>query len=63
VYKRQALESFLLGVWQADSQRSLWQTVHGIEGTLPLLIALDGPEAIVALAKGIAQSGKQWSRP
>jgi hypothetical protein len=60
---RSALESFLLGVWQADSQRSLWQTVHGIEGTLPLLIALDGPEAIVALAKGIAQSGKQWSRP
>lgn len=57
-----ALESFLLGVWQADSRRSLWHTVHGIEGTLSLLIALDGPEAIVALAKGIAQSGKQWSK-
>lgn len=57
---RSALEAFLLGVWQADSQRSLWHTVHGVEGTLPLLIALDGPEAVVALAKGIAQSGKQW---
>lgn len=49
---RSALEAFLLGVWQADSQRSLWHTVHGVEGTLPLLIALDGPEAVVALAKG-----------
>ncbi|MCS6826278.1 MAG: hypothetical protein NZ553_06675 [Caldilinea sp.] len=58
---RSALEAFLLGVWQADSQRSLWHTVHGVEGTLPLLIALDGPEAVVALAKGIVQSGKQWS--
>lgn len=58
---RSALEAFLLEVWQADSQRSLWHTVHGIEGTLPLLIALDGPEAVVALAKGIAQSGRQWS--
>lgn len=60
---RAALENFLTGVWQADSQRSLWQTVHGIEGTLPLLIALDGPAAVVALARGVEQAGARWSTP
>jgi hypothetical protein len=60
---RAALESFLTGVWQADSQRGLWQTVHGIEGTLPLLIALDGPGAVVALARGVEQAGARWNVP
>jgi len=60
---RAALEDFLIGVWQADSQRGLWQMVHGIEGTLPLLIALDGPEAIVALARGVEQAGARWGAP
>ncbi len=60
---RAALESFLTGVWQTDSQRGLWQTVHGIEGTLPLLIALDGPAAIVALARGVEQAGARWNLP
>jgi hypothetical protein len=58
---RAALEDFLRGVWQADSRRGLWQTVHGIEGTLPLLIALDGPGAIVSLARGVEQAGARWS--
>lgn len=58
---RAAVEQFIVGVWQHDSQRGLWQTVHGIEGVLPLLIALDGPEAIVALARGVEQAGTRWS--
>lgn len=60
---RVALDRFLTGVWQADSQRGLWQSVHGIEGTLPLLIALDGPGAVVALARGVEQAGARWSTP
>ncbi|HAJ38770.1 MAG TPA: hypothetical protein DCL15_24145 [Chloroflexi bacterium] len=58
---RAAVEQFIVGVWQHDSQRGLWQTVHGIEGLLPLLIALDGPEAVVALARGVEQAGTRWS--
>lgn len=58
---RAALENFLTGVWQADSRRGLWQTVHGIEGLLPLLIALDGPESVVALARGVEQAGARWN--
>lgn len=34
------------------------QTVHGIAGVLPLLIALDGPEAVVTLACGVKQAGR-----
>lgn len=63
VTMRAALENFLTGVWQADSRRGLWQTVHGIEGTLPLLIALDGPGAVVSLAHGVEQVGARWSAP
>lgn len=57
---RAAIEQFIVDVWQHDSQRGLWQTVHGIEGLLPLLIALDGPEAVVSLARGVEQAGRRW---
>jgi hypothetical protein len=57
---RAAVEQFIVAVWQHDSQRGLWQTVHGIEGVLPLLIALDGAEAVVSLARGVEQAGARW---
>lgn len=58
---RAAVEQFIVAVWQHDSRRGLWQTVHGIEGLLPLLIALDGPESVVALARGVEQAGARWN--
>lgn len=58
---RAAVEQFIVAVWQHDSRRGLWQTVHGIEGLLPLLIALDGPESVVALARSVEQVGARWS--
>jgi tetratricopeptide (TPR) repeat protein len=57
---RAAVEQFIVAVWQHDSQRGLWQTVHGIEGLLPLLIALDGPDAVVGLARSVEQAGRRW---
>jgi hypothetical protein len=57
---RAALERFIAALWQADSQRGLWQSVHGIEGMLPLLIALDGAEAVVSLARGVEKAGARW---
>ncbi|MFO7632158.1 MAG: hypothetical protein R6W76_06455 [Caldilinea sp.] len=58
---RAALEAFITEIWQADSRRGLWQTIHGIEGVLPMLIALDGPEAVVSLARGVEQAGARWN--
>lgn len=58
---RAALESFVTAIWAADRTRGLWQTVYGIEGMLPLVAALEGPDALVALARGVAQAGSRWS--
>jgi len=57
---RGELERWMGAIWQADSQRGLWQTVHGIEGLLPLLIGLEGPQAVVQLAHNIVEIGPQW---
>lgn len=58
---RAALEQFARGVWKNDEQRGLWQTVHGIEGTLPLVFALEGPGAVAAIAEGVAELGARWA--
>ena len=57
---RRELERWMGAIWQADSQRGLWQTVQGIEGLLPLLIGLEGPQAVVQLAHSVVQIGPQW---
>jgi hypothetical protein len=57
---RGELERWMGAIWQADSQRGLWQTVHGIEGLLPLLIGLEGPQAVVQLAHSVVEIGPQW---
>jgi hypothetical protein len=59
---RAALEQFLTGIWEQDCRRGLWQTVHGIEGGLPLLLALEGPEAVAGLARGVNEIGVRWGR-
>lgn len=48
------LAAFLVKLWQASAQRGLWQTVHSIEGSLPLLLALEGPQAPVMIARAVA---------
>lgn len=45
------LAEFLINLWQSDAQRGVWQVVHGIEGSLPLLLALEGPGAVAAIAQ------------
>jgi hypothetical protein len=50
-------------LWDADVLKGLWQTVHGIEGSLALLLALDGPEALMTLAQFALREGSQWVKP
>ncbi|HXF61379.1 MAG TPA: hypothetical protein VNK95_07170, partial [Caldilineaceae bacterium] len=57
-----ALGRFMVELWQADLQKGLWQTIHGVEGTLPLLLALEGPDALVVLAQTVAKEGSQWTQ-
>lgn len=40
-------------VWENDAGRGVWQAIHGVEGTLPLLLALDGPQAVAQLTQRV----------
>jgi hypothetical protein len=55
------LADFMVELWRGDAQKGLWQTVHGVEGSLPLLLALEGPEALLAVAYRVAQDGSRWA--
>lgn len=57
---RSALERFLVDLWQSNAQRGLWQTVHGIHGSLALILLLEGPQAVEAIAAYAVEAGGQW---
>jgi hypothetical protein len=59
---RQTLESFLADLWRADAQRSAWQIIHGLEGSIPLLLALDGATALVELARAVQTQNSLWTQ-
>ena len=56
----ESLQEFLVALWADDAHRGVWQTVHGVEGSLPLLFGLEGPQALVAIAETAANDGGLW---
>lgn len=48
------IEAFLMRLWESSAQRGTWQALHAIEGALPLLLAAEGPTALVTLAQRVA---------
>lgn len=60
--QRAQLCQFLVALWQADAVRGIWQMVHGVEGSLPLLYALEGADAVVTIAQSAANDGGLWSQ-
>jgi len=58
---RAALAAFAAAIWASDRTRGIWQTVYSIEGMLPVIAALEGPDALVALARGVAQASTRWN--
>jgi len=57
---RDHLIQFLTDVWNGDVKRGIWQTVHGIEGTLPLILALSGPQSLADIARLAKDEGSSW---
>lgn len=55
-----ALTRFLIDLWEADAAKGLWQTIHALEGGLPLLLALEGPTALLLIAQMTAREGREW---
>jgi hypothetical protein len=60
---RAVLERFLTSLWQADSRRGPWPIVHSLEGSIPLILALDGPATLVAIARAASERSRLWSMP
>jgi len=50
---RPHIDSFFTALWESSAQRGTWQTVHSIEGSLPLLLAAEGPAALVTIAQKV----------
>jgi len=50
------IEKFLQDLWQERAARGVWQTVHSIEGALDLLLSIEGPTSLVAIARGAIQA-------
>lgn len=57
------LTHFLVRLWESDVRKGLWQTIHGIEGSLALLLALEGPDALMTVAQVALREGSQWVKP
>jgi len=53
--------TFLAELWSANAARGLWQTVHGLNGSLPLVLALEGPPTIAAIARMAHERGPEWA--
>jgi hypothetical protein len=60
---RNALTQFLVQLWESDVKKGLWQTIHGIEGSLSLLLTLEGPDALLTIAQMTLREGSQWVKP
>ncbi len=56
MYIQPQVEAFLRELWQGSASRGLWQIIHSIEGSLPLLLACAGPEALVTLAQSVVSA-------
>ena len=57
----QAVRAFMTELWQADAEQGLWQTIHGVEGSLGLLLALEGAHGLHALARAAEADGNRWA--
>jgi len=59
---RRHLEEFSVLLWQENSRRGIWQAVYGVDGSLSMLLLLEGPDAVVEIATAAANEGTLWSR-
>lgn len=55
-----ALGNFLGQLWEQSVAQGIWQTVYGVGGALPLVIALAGSEPVLSLARAAAREGAGW---
>ncbi len=52
----------LTHLWERSAAQGIWPTVYTIGGSLPLVIALAGPQAVLEIARFAAKEGHVWRR-
>ncbi len=58
-----AANDFLIHLWEAEAKQGIWSTVHGVGGSLPLVLAVAGPVAVLQIAQAVSQEGRNWGTP
>ncbi len=57
---RSSARRFVRELWQAAVKSGVWQTAHSVEGSFPLLLALEGPAALAAIGRAAVKEGPGW---
>ena len=58
--ERAVLGDFLVQLWEQSAGQGMWQTVYAVGGSLPLVIALAGSEAVMEIAQLAVAEGAGW---
>lgn len=56
----QAAARMLGSLWAHNAEKSIWQTVYSLGGSLPLVISLVGSDAVLKIAEYAAVEGQSW---
>ena len=59
---RKPLADFMLNLWKENARQGIWQAVYGIDGSLYMLLTLEGAEAVMAVADAAANDGALWGQ-
>lgn len=57
---RKLLADFMLNLWKENARKGIWQAVYGVDGSLYMLLTLEGAEAVMAVADAAANDGALW---
>lgn len=57
-----ALQDLLIYLWKGSAKQGIWSTVYSVGGSLPLVIALAGSDAVVEIAQFTASEGNHWRK-
>ncbi|MEZ4664301.1 MAG: hypothetical protein R2911_42765 [Caldilineaceae bacterium] len=57
---RKPLADFMLNLWKENARKGIWQAVYGVDGSLYMLLTLEGADAVLAIADAAANDGALW---
>ncbi|MEZ4707162.1 MAG: hypothetical protein R3A44_08155 [Caldilineaceae bacterium] len=59
---RKPLADFMLNLWKENARKGIWQAAYGVDGSLYMLLTLEGADAVMAVADAAANDGALWGQ-